>query len=74
MNIVGMNGSLNRVFIEIMPSGGGDDNWYLKTERVSHNTISFVLLFFGIGIYWALFSVWATLNIYHLQRLNIFGS
>lgn len=37
-----------KAFVEIHPSGGGDGNWYIKTEQVSHNTISYVLLFMGI--------------------------
>ena len=60
-----------QIFVEIISSGGGDNEWYIKTERISHNTISFIILFLGIAIYWALFSIWALINMYHQRRLNI---
>lgn len=60
-----------KLFPKIYPSGGGNEEWYIKTERVSYHTLSYIILFLGIVIYWALFSIWALINVYHRRKLNL---
>ncbi|MFC0472275.1 hypothetical protein ACFFHM_17705 [Halalkalibacter kiskunsagensis] len=56
---------------ELLPSGSGNDNWYVITERNSYHTLSVLSLLLLGFLYWSLFSIWAMINAYHERRLNL---
>ncbi|WP_096202060.1 permease prefix domain 1-containing protein [Bacillus sp. FJAT-45350] len=60
-----------QMFVELLPSGSGKNNWYVITKRNSYHTLSVLSLFLSGFLYWSLFSIWAMINAYHERRLNL---
>ncbi|MYL54921.1 hypothetical protein GLW08_16425 [Pontibacillus yanchengensis] len=59
------------LFVDFHPSGSGDSNWYVITERRSFHTLSVLVLLLGFTLYWFSFSIWALRNAYYQKRLNV---
>jgi hypothetical protein len=53
------------------PYGNGDERWFIEMETRSFDALSIIVLFSGLSIYWSLFAIWAIINAYHQNRLNI---
>jgi len=56
---------------DLSPYGNGDSEWYVNMEVRYGDSIMIVVLFVGVAVYAALFTIWATINAYHHRRLNI---
>ena len=54
-------------------NGYGESNhtWEISIESKSYEGTAIILLLVGIVAYWTLFTIWATINVYHHRRLNI---
>ena len=54
-------------------SGYGESNntWHVSIESKSYEGTAIILFLVGIVVYWTLFTIWATINIYHHRRLNV---
>lgn len=59
------------LFVEFHPSGNGDGDWYVLTERKSFHALSVLVLFLGAAFYWFSFTVWSLKKAYDQKRLNI---
>lgn len=49
----------------------GNDHATVVAKTASKGYITELILFAGIIIYWVLFTIWAVINAYHKQRVNI---
>lgn len=56
---------------DLYPYGNGDSEWYVNMEIRYIDMIMTLVLFVGVAVYAALFTIWATINAYHHKRLNI---
>jgi cytochrome c-type biogenesis protein CcmH/NrfF len=56
---------------DIYPYGNGDSEWFVKMEIRHSDMFMILVLFVGVAVYAALFTIWATVNAYHHKRLNI---
>jgi cytochrome c-type biogenesis protein CcmH/NrfF len=56
---------------DLYPYGNGDSEWYVNMEVRYIDTIMTLVLFVGVAVYAALFTIWATINAYHRRRFNI---
>ncbi|MDQ6596452.1 permease prefix domain 1-containing protein [Bacillus salipaludis] len=56
---------------DLYPYGNGDSEWYVNMEVRYIDTIMTLVLFVGVAVYAALFTIWATINAYHQRRLNV---
>ncbi|WP_200411323.1 hypothetical protein [Virgibacillus salexigens] len=65
------NFAFTSLFVDLLPSGNGDSNWYIVTERRSFHTLSVLVLFLGVIFYWFSFTVWSLKKAYDQNRLNI---
>jgi cytochrome c-type biogenesis protein CcmH/NrfF len=54
-----------------MGSGDGENHWFVDMSVIVFDNNSILILFVGIAVYWALFSIWAIINAYHQKRLTI---
>ncbi|MGE7835090.1 hypothetical protein [Viridibacillus arvi] len=60
-----------QLYVKTVPIyGNGDDEWFVNMETRSYENLAILVLFAGVAIYWALFSIWAIINAYHHKRLN----
>ena len=51
--------------------GESNNTWHVSIESKSYEGTAIILLLVGIVVYWTLFTIWATINIYHHRRLNV---
>lgn len=59
------------LLVDFFPYGNGDAEWYVEMETRHISSFMTLVLFVGITLYAALFTIWATINAYHHRRLNI---
>ncbi|MCM3743211.1 permease prefix domain 1-containing protein [Sporosarcina luteola] len=54
-------------------NGNGESNntWHVEIETASYEGAAIILLLVGLGLYWTLFTIWATINAYHHRRLHV---
>lgn len=50
--------------------GESNNTWHVSIESKSYEGTAIILLLVGIVVYWTLFTIWATINVYHHRRLN----
>ncbi|WP_186672914.1 permease prefix domain 1-containing protein [Sporosarcina sp. BP05] len=48
-----------------------NNTWHVNIESESYEGAAIIFLLVGIGVYWTLFTIWATINAYHHRRLNV---
>ncbi|WP_438318085.1 permease prefix domain 1-containing protein [Sporosarcina sp. FA9] len=51
--------------------GESNNTWHVNINSESYEGMAIILLLVGIGVYWILFTIWATINAYHHRRLNV---
>ena len=56
---------------DFFPYGNGDSEWYVNMEIRYIGSFMTLVLFVGVAVYAALFTIWATINAYHHRRLNV---
>jgi hypothetical protein len=54
-----------------MGNGDGKNQWFVDMSVRNYDNNAVLILFVGLAVYWALFSIWAIINAYHQKRLNI---
>lgn len=59
------------LLVDFYPYGNGDKEWYVNKETRHIGSFMTLVLFVGVAVYVALFTIWATINAYHHKRLNI---
>lgn len=59
------------LLVDFFPYGNGNAEWYVDMETRHLSTFMTLVLFVGIAVYAALFTIWATINAYHHKRINI---
>lgn len=59
------------LLVDFFPYGNGDSEWYVEMETRHISSFMTLVLFVGIALYAALFTIWATINAYHHKRLNV---
>ncbi|MDM5233710.1 permease prefix domain 1-containing protein [Lysinibacillus pakistanensis] len=58
-------------FLNYIGYGESNNTWHVSIESKSYEGTAIILLLVGIVVYWTLFTIWATINVYHHRRLNI---
>jgi hypothetical protein len=53
-----------------MGNGDVENHWFVDMSVVNYDNNAILILFVGIAVYWALFSIWAVINAYHHKRLT----
>ena len=61
----------NMGFLYYNAYGESNNTWHVSIESKSYEGTAIILLLVGIVVYWTLFTIWATINVYHHRRLNI---
>ena len=64
-------GTQKSLFIDKHPTGSGNGEWFIVTEKSRFHTLSVICLFFGGLLYVILFSTWAIKDVSRQQRLNV---
>jgi cytochrome c-type biogenesis protein CcmH/NrfF len=59
------------LLVDFFPHGSGDSEWYVGMETKHIGSFMTLVLFVGVAVYAALFTIWATINAYHHRRLNV---
>lgn len=61
----------NMGFLNYIGYGESNNTWHISIGTKSYEGTAMILLLVGIVAYWTLFTIWATINVYHHKRLNI---
>ncbi|MER2108637.1 MAG: permease prefix domain 1-containing protein [Solibacillus sp.] len=61
----------NTGFLTYNAYSESNNTWHVSIESKSYEGTAIILLLVGIVVYWALFTIWATINVYHHRLLNV---
>ncbi|MEY9870453.1 cytochrome c-type biogenesis protein CcmH/NrfF [Peribacillus sp. B2I2] len=58
------------LLVDFSPYGNGDAEWYVDMKTRHIGSFMTLVLFVGVAVYAALFTIWATINTYHHKRIH----